>query len=438
MAYQDEIKAAFQAQDYQAAVAVFQNNKEHIREADFINLLATLKMHLGNMEEAQTTFIDGLSLYPRNADMLFNMACVLEKQENFAAAFYYYARAKALTPDAQLERAADAACAALKPNILSRFAGGWQGSAFRPEVKFHSSPYFPYYIVDPDYAQTSSGTRFLHYLCHTLNALGWEAYISATVRSPRLRTPVLTKDIIAQHQKAGRLPIAVYPEVLAGNPYNAAVVARLLLNKAGHLGPAAFGEDELYFYVDEIFLSGEKNAQKMTVDFIDSAVFFRKKQEETPREGFAFYAHKYSELTGKPISDYLQKNGIDLCLHIPRTPQELGDILRRCKVLYCYEPSAIMVEAETCGCAAVYVQSDYLKQFPLEKTAFPAKFPVATEAEIEAGREFPFDEKAYDANRAVFLKETWLSVAGFIERTQKAMDYALQNGTLDGFEPNHP
>ena len=46
---------------------------------------------------------------------------------------------------------------------------------FRHNLMF-TKPEHPYYILAPDYRETSSGIVSLHYLCHLLNLSGREAY----------------------------------------------------------------------------------------------------------------------------------------------------------------------------------------------------------------------------------------------------------------------
>lgn len=43
--------------------------------------------------------------------------------------------------------------------------------------QMYAKPEHPYYIMAPDYRETSSGIASLHYLCHLLNLNGREAYI---------------------------------------------------------------------------------------------------------------------------------------------------------------------------------------------------------------------------------------------------------------------
>ena len=71
----------------------------------------------------------------------------------------------------------------------------------------YAKPEHPYYILAPDYRETSSGVASLHYLCHVLNLNGREAYIcGGQVVNPDLKTPLL--DPLTQ--KRGIRPKARY------------------------------------------------------------------------------------------------------------------------------------------------------------------------------------------------------------------------------------
>ncbi|MCX8146606.1 MAG: hypothetical protein N3C59_09775 [Azovibrio sp.] len=286
----------------------------------------------------------------------------------------------------------------------------------RPATSFYQSQHAPYYIVSPNFSQKSSGPRMLHYLCHILNELGYEAYITAPVSSPWLRTPELTQDIRRKHKETGRTPIAVYPEVAHGNPLQAPVIARWILNKAGHLGgPREFHSDELLFYWDEWVLQGEQNADRLFLPSVDDRIFNDHGSRPDKRTGFCYYAHKYLIFGGR-IADSIARNGISLCQDIPRTAEEIADILRTARVLYCYEPSNIVAEAYACGCPAILVQTDYLKQFDLSRLQIP-KIP---EADIDFSFIPPISDALKDAMEADKAK-SWDTLWRFIEKTQAAV-----------------
>ena len=94
-----------------------------------------------------------------------------------------------------------------------------------------SKPVF--YIEAPRYTPRSGGVMACHVLCHELNRLGYETYIATAAVSGTLWTPMLTSEIARAHRKAGRRPIAVYPEFYTSNNLNCDRVIRYLLNRPG-------------------------------------------------------------------------------------------------------------------------------------------------------------------------------------------------------------
>mgnify|MGYP001330830934 CR=1 FL=1 len=89
----------------------------------------------------------------------------------------------------------------------------------------------PYYIAAPDYRESSAGVRVMHRLCHMLNTQGLEAYVvGAEVFHPQLVTPCLDSKTSIRHRRENRIPIAIYPDIITGNPLNAPVCVRYMLN----------------------------------------------------------------------------------------------------------------------------------------------------------------------------------------------------------------
>ena len=228
------------------------------------------------------------------------------------------------------------------------------------KISFFSSINAPYYIYGLDYRQQSAGVRVLHYLCHTLNELGEEAYIFANVTSPHLRTPQLNEEVMLRHAQIGRIPIAVYPEIVPGNPMQAPLVARWLLNKPGHIGgDAVHHPDELLFVYQQKYAPPGTTTYPLYIPAVNSRIFNDWDDRlNSQRKGACYYAHKFL-FFGGTLTHHAQ-GATSLCQDIPRTHEEIADVLKRSEVLYCYEPSAIISEALQCGCPVVVIPSDYL------------------------------------------------------------------------------
>lgn len=277
----------------------------------------------------------------------------------------------------------------------------------------------------------------LHYLCHTLNSLGCEAYVTHHETNPKLWTPVLTPQIAYQHKTSGQTPIAVYPEVVPGNPLGLAVVARWLMNRAGHLlKHKDFAPDELIFYWGEWVLDGEENAVRLFFPGVDRSVFNWKGVIPENRQGFCYYAHKYIR-AGNRVSERLTQNGISLCQDIPRSKEEIAGILRTSRVLYCYEPSAISIEAISCGCPVIYIDTDYLRQFDEKFEAMPIPYLKVQESKLDFSFIPDLDHAAFDAWMETTAKQSFLSVLRFIEITQAAASAQAEKGWQPGYRLNN-
>ena len=129
-------------------------------------------------------------------------------------------------------------------------------------------------IFSPSYDDNHGGPIALHYLCHLLNEMGHQAYIAPLYKTyesderfpfkgllksiaskyrscrkgyvvcPGLHTPVIKRPPLPLADDT----IAIYPEVVAGNPLGAKNVVRWFLHRPGYqTGKVCFGTEELYF-----------------------------------------------------------------------------------------------------------------------------------------------------------------------------------------------
>lgn len=186
----------------------------------------------------------------------------------------------------------------------------------------------PYYIYAPPYRETSAGIVVLHTLCHALNVEGHEAYIIGTdVVNPDFDTPLATPDVRIRHKVLGLEPVAVYPEVVSGNPMNADVCVRYILNKIGYLTgkPLGEGKDDLFFYYSENFLG---DAKKTDVDFLflpvlDTELFkpdpSRKKRPDLRFSSTAFHSTKSTSRSSRPAPNSSRWRIPCRCANWPRS-----------------------------------------------------------------------------------------------------------------------
>lgn len=225
----------------------------------------------------------------------------------------------------------------------------------------------PYYFVTPPYMRTSAGVKVMHLLAHALNVKGKQAYVlpqflikGRTPTHPELKTPLLSSEIIDMHFHEGRLPIVVYPEITNGNPLNADCVVRYILNYPGNLGgPETYpATDFLLYYSEDLVPEGQKlEAMKLFIPASDP-YFFCPPPAETNRTKKVFYAGKYQKNYGGELLD-ITKGCIEITLgkSDSQTRKEIVQLFQEASVFYCYENSALCLEAILCGCPVVLINT---------------------------------------------------------------------------------
>jgi hypothetical protein len=286
---------------------------------------------------------------------------------------------------------------------------------------FHTAK-APYYIFALDYIQQSAGVRALHYLCHALNESGQEAYLTCRKTVPHLRTPLLSPEIVVQHQGAGRKSIIVYPEIISGDPFGmSGVVVRWLLNKPGLIGgDTTYHAEELVFAYDPNYLPDGMDANVLHIPTWDLSIFNNDNNPQDQRRDLTcFYAHKYLH-EGYELTHHVE-GAISLCKDQTLSHQELAAILRRSRAIYVYEPTAMISEALLCGCPVAIVVTDYWRnhaanysyttEWGITMEDTPSSLAVAA-SRVANYRMFYED---------VLLRKAWEQVDSFIELTQQAV-----------------
>lgn len=207
----------------------------------------------------------------------------------------------------------------------------------------------PYYVWAPPYTHTSSGVRHLHLMCHALNEAGERAYIvpssyTGFVLNPALNTPLLP----IQHQNFYEKNfIAVYSDVVRGNPFNAKHIVRMLLAPRG-----AYGGDTAFPDSDQIWgalPSLADNVLKLPVS--DIGIFYKGNKD---RHGTCFYSHKYEMHGNQKLLDITGSS-----TRLTGSLEHLADILRKSEMCYLYELTSAITEAALCGCPVTLIRTPY-------------------------------------------------------------------------------
>lgn len=300
----------------------------------------------------------------------------------------------------------------------------------------------PFYIVSPDYTRQSAGIKALHMLCHALNRTGHSAFIvrqnffevtpfKKTEVHPDLLTPPLTRATYDYHLEQGLVPIVVYPEVITGNPLNAAVVVRYVLNFPGLLGG-----DKVYAPEEFVIAYSQKLADAAGVGadrvlFIpasDTNVFYRP-PEGAVRSGSCFYADKYRKVhDGKlfPVTD----GSVEITRGIgSQTPEEVADLLRRSELFYCYENSALAIEAILCGCPTVFLPNPHLTEIIASEELGSDGYGWGNSPE-EVARVKATVDRAFD-NYVRNYERFWQQLERFAVRALSLADTAAASGSTE-------
>lgn len=277
----------------------------------------------------------------------------------------------------------------------------------------------PYYVVAPDYARQSAGIRVMHQFCAALRRCGQEAWISTGKVNPELDTPLLTDEIRHRHAELGRIPIAVYPEVIGGNPLQAHVVTRYILNTPGLFGesPRYKSSDFLFSYAEELNIKLTGSWGVLFLPCIDSSVFNNlNNPSDGARDGWCVYAGRYKQ--GLIENQELLANCKVITREWPGSHEEMADLFRQSEGLYCFENTAVSLEARLCGCPVVHLPSPFYNTQHLMGTSEGLTLGTSSSNEPKliaaAKAELPNLSAAYEALEWEF----WHKLDKWIEDTQ--------------------
>lgn len=209
---------------------------------------------------------------------------------------------------------------------------------------------FPYLLVAPDYRESSLGVQVVHYLCHCLNLRGFDARMVGCTVNPQWNTPQLLDADYQQMIADGRTFIAVYPEVVSGDPLSAPVAVRYMLNREGVICDNAVeaGEDDLWFWYRQEFADKEADPQLLRPDMQDLELF---RDDGADKDLDLLYLNR---VPASAVDFSTLPDGIRvLSMDNPLSLVELAAVLKRGRVLYSYESSGTFVLANLCGCPVV-------------------------------------------------------------------------------------
>jgi hypothetical protein len=211
-----------------------------------------------------------------------------------------------------------------------------------------------YIIVAPGYSQRSAGKQCLYLLCDRLNRLGYPSYITGSeTTAAHLDAPLLRWEDAREAMRGGRF-VAVYPEIVSGNPLGARKVARWVMNRPGALGgDARYDPAEQVFYYSDALRPhiADAVAGKLQLPVLDDTLFYPGALPPEQRTLDCFYVGKSSWKDGY----FDRKEAVEITRSSPER-SELGKLFRAARCLYTFDNlTALVLEALLCDCPVVII-----------------------------------------------------------------------------------
>jgi len=236
-------------------------------------------------------------------------------------------------------------------------------------------------ITAPSYNPAIGGALVLHKLCHVLNTLGYDSYLTTTLKlNGQLDYFVLNEDYntkIATDIDPEN-DIVIYPEIESGNPLECKNVVRYLLNNyhlpsEGSNVMATWGESNYWLYSHEHFYDGirDRNFLHIIESKLDT---YRDYKLPRDTEACFTYRKRSSELHNLEIMH--PSNAIEIPYNVP--DEALVRIFNSCKRFYSYDYETYLSQlAALCGCESIIVPYLNVKKEDLINKQPALKYGVA-------------------------------------------------------------
>lgn len=244
-----------------------------------------------------------------------------------------------------------------------------------------------YVIVAPPYNNISAGIKVLYELQKWLIRFGKDAIIMC------FNSPFIINDD----------DIAVYPEIVSGNPLGARRVVRYILNDPGKLGgDKTYDKDEILVAYD-----GElgRFSHNMVLRMPCVEDFFTNTHCERVIDCFWVGKGKNSFKFHPVIS-----NALEITYTWPQKRRELAALLNRTKTFYTYDDrTALTLEAALCGCEIKEIKDgEVIDIRPMQ----------------------PFDVESITSQLNQFIQRTWYPEMDSIREAAEYIDATISRHAL--------
>jgi hypothetical protein len=277
-------------------------------------------------------------------------------------------------------------------------------------------------VVAPPFNPTSAGCVVLHELCDALNQIGHECHIVINVGDQFIPTNedqyfstdskrVLFGDNpISECEQIINEGIVVYPEVIIGNPLNAANVVRYVLYFDGAHMQQKMAHSDNDFIITYTNSYIEKYHDVLFFPIINNLF----NEVNSPAKGARNFDVTYTDNRKEKNNIYIIDNTIHINKQWPENKSQLANILKCTRYFYSWtDMSSTNVDALLCGAIPILIEPDPVKLNYLENLE-TGPFPYFIGRIID-GKIFVWQDPDFDAKKNAFIvslysfKENWLS-----------------------------
>src|SRR3990167_3517067 len=252
--------------------------------------------------------------------------------------------------------------------------------------------YRPYSIVTPEFQITSGGIRVMYALHGWLLAKGQISFLN-------------------QYHSSDF--IAIYPEIVRGNPTEAKHIVRYILAKPGEMsvkgepGPTVFPvSDKIYFFSELYNTMGADKDHIMFLPVLNLHLF---KVTNTGKR------KRNCKLIGKGSDLHLKETEglFEVTREFANDQGKLADYLNECETMYSYDNHSAMFEiARLCGCREVVIPYQYTKE------EFSKYEPGMNGISYGIEENVPLDSRSFRRHYIGMIKNFNGKLEKFIEDTQ--------------------
>jgi hypothetical protein len=264
-----------------------------------------------------------------------------------------------------------------------------------------------YLIYSPPYDHSSAGIKVLHRLAVELQKRGENVFINTVIQNKKWPiVPYFDKVDIEKKEPILQNAIAIYPDIIHDNNFNAKTVVRWMLNIPEYSGGPpidTYPKTDIFYTYSRLFNTrlGLPDDRVLLCPSIDLSVFY---DMHIPRSGRLVYRGKGQQPDNPLLAQYPSLGGKE-SFKGDDGQNRLRERLNKTEMLYVYDNATAITDiARLCGCPTVivpdglYSRKDYeqhelwhaggigydLIEAPIARATIDSEYMAKYYAELEA------------------------------------------------------